>query len=79
MKKIESVQFSVLWVDIYERSTHKRPGFDSAVGEEPFSAAFLVPSLVGVLCPAPLARTRHGQEGPGSQGLRLVSSFGVVS
>lgn len=57
----------------------KCPRFISAVGEEPFLATGPVPRLVGVLRPAPLARTRHGQEGPGPRALPLVSFFGVVS
>lgn len=60
---------------IYERSTHKRPGFIPVVGEEVVLTASQVSSLMGVLHVAPLVRMRHGQEGPGPWALPLVSFF----
>lgn len=48
--------------------TDKCPGFISAVGEEHFL----------VVGPAQLARTRHGQEGPGPRALPFVSFFDFV-
>lgn len=74
LKTIESIHFSLLWVVLCERTTHKCPGFISAVGEELALAAGWVPSLVGMLHPALLARMKHGH------GLsHWFLFFGVVS
>lgn len=74
LETIESIHFSLLWVVVCERTAHKCPGFISAVGEELALAAGWVPSLVGMVRPAPRARMRHGH------GLsHRFLFFGVVS